>query len=494
MEIEHEQKEQNEQQKQLEEDSVPDIPVVRTNTPRPFTFESFVTQNGQIGQKGQIEQIGWQHDTRQPANEMLSAFPHEAPSAPPVPEEVGEAGEAGEADEQEDSVHTSGAVEATPLPLSPTLAMAGATEQEFVWLFEYGLEMDYALLNSPDRLNNAALLYGPAVLKGYTLAFAVVEAQQQKVVATIAPLPAPGAEVWGIVYRIPRRLIEQDNHELPLLDSAHGAVPPDNVFERVEVVVAEVYRGRELSCLTYITTHIPHIPAAQVTDTQYLQRLLEIARKQKLPDDYTQKLTVSGMNGATTNSLQTIPTEQNTEPLPVVVDRQNTSLQPTREEQIQSIQSIQPVQVTPVPHTTGLVVFACFSGILLLAALALAVIQGLGLVADTFTSGFTPLNVPWYVLLYGLIGGSSSCLITLGKRYGRNGRYRQTGVDLPVFVIIVWCSRPFIGVVLAMLSYLLLNTGLFAPLGNVTQHMMLSSLLAVLTGFCEGWLCEKQIT
>ena len=70
----------------------------------------------------------------------------------------------------------------------------------------------------------------------------------------------------------------------------------------------------------------------------------------------------------------------------------------------------------------------------------------------------------------------------------------DAGVELPVFVIIVWCSRPFIGVVLAMLSYLLLNTGLFAPLGNVTQHVMLSSLLAVLAGFCEGWLYEKQIT
>lgn len=423
---------------------------------------------------------------------MLSAFPHEAPSAPPVPEEVDEADEA---DEQEDSVHTNGAVEATPLPLSPSLSMTGATEQEFVWLFEYGLEMDYALLNSPDRLNNAALLYGPAVLKGYTLAFAVVEVQQQKVVATIAPSPTPGAEVWGIVYRIPRRLIEQDNHELPQLDSVHRAVPPDNVFERVEVVVTEAYRGRKLSCLTYITTRIPCIPAEQVTDAQYLQRLQEIARKQKLPDDYAQELTVSDMNGSTTNSLRTITTEQNTEPLPVVVDRQNTSLQPTSEEQIQSIQ---PVQVTPLPRTTGLVVFACVSGILLLAALVLAVIQGLGIVANTFTVGFTPLNVPWYVLLYGLIGGSISCLITLGKRYGRYGRYRQTkvdaGMELPVFVIIVWCSRPFIGVVLAMLSYLLLNTGLFAPLGNVTQHVMLSSLLAVLAGFCEGWLYEKQIT
>ena len=76
VETEHEQSEQNEQQQQLEEDSVPDIPVVRTNTPRPISFESFVAQNGQIERAGQI---GWQHDTRQPADEMLAAFPHEAP-------------------------------------------------------------------------------------------------------------------------------------------------------------------------------------------------------------------------------------------------------------------------------------------------------------------------------------------------------------------------------------------------------------------------------
>ena len=474
MEIEHE---QNEQQQQLEEDSIPEIPIVRTNTPRPFSFETFVAQGGQVGP---IRQTGWQHDTRQAADEMLSTFPHEAPSAPPVPEE------AGEADEQEDRVHTNGAVESTPLPLAPDVAMAGATEQEFVWLFEYGMEMDYALLNSPDRLNDAALLYGPAVLKGYTLAFAVVESQQQKVVATIAPSSAHGAEVWGIVYRIPRRLIEQDDNEVSLLDRVHGAVPPGNVFERIDVVVTETYRRRELSCLAYIIMHIPRIQARQVADTEYLQRLLEIGRKQKLPDDYLQALSVSNMNGATTTGLQSAPTEQNTEPLPVVGDRQNTSLQTSS---IEQAQPVQPVRTTPLPQSrvTGFVVFASFNSVLLLAALALAVIQGLGIASDTFTSGFTPLHVPWYVLLYGLIGGCISCLVTLGKHN------RRPKVDLPVFVIIVWCSRPFIGVVLAMLSYLLLNIGLFAPFGNAAQHVMLSSLLAVLMGFCESWLFRKQI-
>lgn len=468
MEIEYE---QNERQKQLEEDSISEIPVVRTNTPRPFSFETFVAQSGQIG---------WQHDTRQAADGMLSAFPHEAPSAPPVPEE------AGEADEQEDSIHTNVAVESTPLPLSPTLAMADATEQEFVWLFEYGLEMDYALLNSPDRLNDAALLYGPAVLKGHTLAFAVVETQQQKVVATITPSSVSGAEVWGIVYRLPRRLTEQNGNELSQLDRIHGAVPPDNIFERVDVVVTEAYRGRELSCLAYITAHIPHIQTRQVADTAYLQRLLETASKQKLPTDYLQALSVSNTNGAFTSNSQSTLTEQNTEPLPVVGDRQKTSLQASS---IEQEQLVQPVRITPLPQAriTGLAVFASFSSVLLLSALALAVIQGLGIASDIFTTGFTPLNVPWYVLLYGLIGGCISCVVTLGRHN------RRTEVDLPVFVIIVWCSRPFIGVVLAMLSYLLLNTGLFAPPGNAAQHVMLSSLLAMLMGFCESGLFKKQI-
>ncbi|MEO8971290.1 MAG: gamma-glutamylcyclotransferase family protein [Ktedonobacteraceae bacterium] len=473
--------EQNERQKQLEEDSVPEIPVVRTNTPRPFSFDAFIAQNGQSVLNGQI---GWQHDMKQTADEMLSAFPHEAPSAPPVPEEV---------DEQDDGVRTGVAVEATPLPLSPGEAIADATEQEFVWLFEYGMEMDSALLNSPDHLNNAALLYGPAVLKGYILAFAVVESQQQKVVATIAPSSALSAEVWGIVYRIPRRLTEQDDNKLPRLDRVHGAVSPNNVFERVEVVVTEAYRGRELSCLTYIATHTPHVLAAQVMDIAYLQHLLEIARKQKLPDDYMQTLNIANMSGATTNSAQPLSVEQNTEPLPVVVEAQDTPLQIPgieRIEQIKPAQSIQPAHSSPLPRSrhTGPVVFACFSSLLLLAALALAVIQGLGIAGDTFTSGFAPLNVPWYVLLYGLIGGSISCLVTLGRMYGR------AIAELPVFVIIVWCSRPFIGVVLAMLSYLLLNSGLFVLTGNAAQHAMLSSLLAVLTGFCEGWLFKKQIS
>ena len=467
MEIEHE------QQKPLEEQSVPEISVIRSNTSRPFSFETFVAQNGK---SGLMRPAGWAHDATQAAGEIQAAFPHEAPSAPPVPEEV---------DEQEAGVRTDVAVESTPLPLSPGVAMADATEQEFVWLFEYGIEMDQALLNSSDRLNNAALLYGPAVLKGYSLAFAVVESQQQKVVATIVPSSARSAEVWGIVYRIPRRLIEQGDNELSQLDRVHGAVLANNVFERVEVVVTEVYRGRELSCLTYSVAHIPHQRAALGADTAYLQRLLEIARKQKLPDSYIQALAASIMVGATTNIAQSPPTEQNTEPLPVVVDRQESSLQTSGVEPLQHMQPVQNIALAQ-SRNISVMVFVCVSSLLLLAALTLAVIQGLGIAGNVFTSGFAPLNVPWYVLLYGLIGGSISCLVTLERRYG------QVGVKLPGFVLIVWCSRPFIGVVLAMLSYLFLNAGLFMTVGSAEQHVMLSSLLAVLASLCEGWLFKQR--
>jgi len=470
--IEHE---QQKPQKPLEEQGVPEISVVRSNTSRPFSFETFVAQNGESGLR---RPVGWPHDATQAASEIQAAFPHEAPTAPPVPEEV---------DEQGEGVRTNVAVESTPLPLSQGVAMADATEQEFVWLFEYGMEMDHALLNSSDRLNNAALLYGPAVLKGYTLTFSVGVSQQQKVVATIAPSSARRAEVWGIAYRIPRRLIGPRDNELSQLDRVHGAVPPNNMFERVEVVVTEAYRGRELSCLTYIAAHIPHqrVALGASVDTAYLHRLLEIARKQKLPDNYIQALAASSMDGAATNIPQSPPTEQNTEPLPVVVDRQESSLQISS---VEPVQDMQPVQNKPLPQSrnTSVMVFVCVSSLLLLAALILAVIQGLGIAGNVFTSGFTPLNVPWYVLLYGVIGGSISCLVTLERRYG------QVGVELPNFVLIVWCSRPLIGVVLAMLSYLFLNAGLFMTAGSAEQHVMLSSLLAVLASLCEGWLFKQR--
>lgn len=483
---------ETEHEQQQDEQSVPEIPVIRSNTPRPLSFDGLVAQHGKNGKSG------WQHNTALVTDEMLSVFPQEAPLAPPVPEEVDDVPTA--------PIEVPG--ELTPLPLPPTMVNADTPAQEFIWLFEYGLEMDNAILNSADRLHNLALLYGPAVLKGYRLVFAVVESLQQQVVATIAPLAIPDAEVWGIVYRIPRRLLEQENDEASELDRVHAAAPPASVYERVEVVVSEAYRGRELPCITYIarhdlyTRHIQQQQAAQISDAAYLQHLLQVAKNQALPDDYIQALALSIVSNATTNRTPSPTTEQNTEPLRVLADKQekqDSSLSASSAEPILPIQTIQTTQSSQMSQSVslsqsrnvGLVLFACYLGVLLLLALTLAVMQGLGIFDTIFTASFTPLNVPWYVLLYGLIGGNISCLVMLGRRYGRSG---QAIGDLPDFVITVWCIRPFVGIVLAMLVYLLFNAGLFVPLGNAEQHHMLFSSLAVVAGFGERLLFTKQIT
>jgi uncharacterized membrane protein len=60
-------------------------------------------------------------------------------------------------------------------------------------------------------------------------------------------------------------------------------------------------------------------------------------------------------------------------------------------------------------------------------------------------------------------------------------------------VLITWYTRPYFGVILAGLVYLLLNSGLFTLSGSAEQHTMLFSLLAVLAGACEGWLFFRRI-
>ena len=63
---------------------------------------------------------------------------------------------------------------------------------------------------------------------------------------------------------------------------------------------------------------------------------------------------------------------------------------------------------------------------------------------------------------------------------------------LPNFVLITWFTRPYIGVILAVVAYLLLNSGLFVLGGSAEQHNTIYSLLAVLAGSCEGWLFYKM--
>jgi len=438
----------------------PGAPIVRSSTPRPLSFGLFGPNTSQS------------QATQQPGHDTTSVFPIEAPSAPPLPEEYGESEQGGE--------ETPGALEATPLP--GRSERAEELSGEFLWLFEYGLEMDSAILNSSKRLDGLALLYGPAVLKGYELTFDVISSRNGPGVASILPSRKREAEVWGILYRVPRRLTAQLDNEPALLDRIHSAAPPDGLFERLSVTVHEAYRGREIPCITYIASATARnqfhlLPRdRQIIDPIYAQRLLETARKQKLPGDYLHEL--RGLIAPHESVQPAVPVapgtavEQNTEPLPVFFDERRT------------LAAAPGVRKAPSqPRNTGMVIFALYLVCSLLAVFTFAILQGLGVASNLFAGGFAPLDIPWFVLVYGLIGGCLSCIVSLGRHHPTN---------LPNFVLITWFTRPLIGSVLAVLAYLLLNSGLFVLNANVEQHHTLYSLLAVLAGACEGRLFYRR--
>src|SRR2546428_1987780 len=437
----------------------PGAPIVRSSTPRPLSFGRFGSNSSQ------------NEATQQPGHDTISIFPVEAPSAPPLPEECGESEQGGE--------ETPRAVEETPLP-----GRAESSEDvsaEFLWLFEYSLEMDLAVLNSSERLGGLALLYGPAVLKGYELTFDVISSPGGQGVASILPSRKREAEVWGVLYRVPRRLIERLDDKPAPLDRIHAAAPPDGLFERLAVIVHEAYRGRQITCITYLASanarnqfHL--LPRdRQVIDPSYAQRLLETAGRQKLPGNYLRELrelTVS--HESPVAPVQPVTArralEQNTEPLPVLIDEKR------------NMAAAHGGQKTPSqPHNRGMVIFALYLVCSLLAVFTFAILQGL--VANLFAGDFAPLGIPWFVLVYGLIGGCLSCIVSLGRQHPAN---------LPNFVMITWFTRPLIGSVLAVLAYLLLNSGLFVLSASVEQHHTLYSLLAMLAGACEGWLSYRR--
>ena len=358
--------------------------------------------------------------------------------------------------------------QATPLPL-PGRA---ESPNEFIWLFEYGLEMDAAFLNERERLNGSAHLYGPAVLKGYRISLEAVASSTGQVVATILPGREYAAAVWGVLYRIPLRLIEAPDDEPPLLDKIH----PAPYFEPLDVVVYEPYRKRELACITYIASTFARrqfhlLPLEQQgIDPWYAKHLLESARQHKFPGEYLQELLIR-----TASKVETRPTplEQNTEPIAVVPGK--TDARPS---------------TTAMPGTSNLaqrnrwpMALAAYLLVLLLAALSLAVVQGLGLLSTIFTAHFAPLGIPWLVLLYGLLGGCVSCIVMLG---------RQHTINPPGFVVVTWFARPYIGAILAALAYLALNSGILVLTGSVRQPGALFSLVGALAGLCEGWIFYRR--
>ena len=422
------------------------VSVVRASTPRPLSFARPASESEQTTAGSYAD----------PAD-----FPIEAPAAPPLPEEP------------EDS--QSGVPAVTTSIASPVTSKQPDTiTSEFIWLFEYGLAMDENHLNSATRLNGQAYMYGQAVLKGYRVEAITLQNGQAAITLARSPLPEP--EVWGVLYRIPRRLAEQTGSEPSALDRAYAAYQ----FTATPVIAQEVYRKRAVQCITYMLSEtarkdfVSSAPVEAHFDPSYARRLLEVARQQRLPEAYLQELaTLTGQHAAEAPALVPRRIEQNTEPLPVI----DTS---SLAEQVPAIAGY--TASTPTPGG-WLLALALYLVAVLMAALALAVVQTLGYWSQLFTASFAPLGAPWFVLLYGLLGGCISCMMTLG---------RSSRPLLPGFVILTWFARPFLGMVLAALAYLALSSGLFAMSAVPAQRYAIYSVAGAIAGLCEGWLFFRQ--
>jgi len=428
-----------------EEYVVPGVPIVRHSSPRPQSL-------------GLLASYGKQGDEP----ETMAVFPTKAPSAPPVPEAYEE--------------ETAEPAQMTPLPLAGQMA-AGEAGSEFLWLFEYALEMDSAVLNGAERLKGLALPYGSAVLKGYGLTFDALASTTSNTVATIVPMQE--AEVWGVLYRVPRRFVESRDAQPAVLDMVHAAVPPHGLFERVEVVVHEVLRARDVTCMTYIASatarNMFHLLPRhkQRVDVAYAQHLLAIASQQQFPEDYIHTLiTLTTSTEAGVSDLPKQAIEQHTEPLPMLPSVKHPA--ELRQEEIK--ESLQ-------PRNSGLVIFALYLVLMLTVVFVLAILQGVGVGRDVWPTNFTVVEVPWWVSVYGLLGGCLSAIVALG-------RLRST--SLPNFVLITWFARPYVGIVLAMLMYLLFQSGFVHTGGSSQEQQAALSVLAVLAGFSERWIFYKR--
>ena len=435
--------------------------VVRANTTRPF-----VARTSSESEDGGV-----------------APFPHQAPSAPPVPEEGMEETETRQPATQHITI---------PLPVpSPRVG------EEFVWLFEYGIEMDSALLNTAERLEGLALPYGPAQLKDYTLQVGYVELGTGQMTSTLfnVLLSRENAEVWGVLYRIPRRLTEAADNEVSLLNTIHGAAPPMQLYRPVTVEVYDPQRRRTLSCITYVLSSSAQrrwfpLTAQQKAEDSTMHRLFTIARKQRLPEAYLHLL-----YPALPIMPQAQPILQGEQPQEAaqweqrqIVRQQERETEPLRAVKELTAHTVCNTPYPQEPYTSPytarwLIIFACYLIVLLLAALTALVLQSLGMFDVAPSGSSAPLHVPEFVLLYGLIGGCMSNLIALK---------RLRGVQLPTFVLITWFARPYVGAILAIFAYLILSSGLVALNNNAMQQQAIYLLIGALAGLCERWLFVQR--
>lgn len=296
-----------------------------------------------------------------------------------------------------------------------------------------------------------------------------------RVIATAVHRPGCTAELWGVLYRVPRRVTQSSAGEPSLLDTIHSATSTQRLFQAVQLVVEDSFRSRSITCGAYLLT-----PDAQQrvqlqtleqmgSEALFVRRLIAIARKQKLPDHYLASL-AAAQTLAPSAQISPRP-ELNTDPLPAMKKVPDSS-----KEALTSLIALPPAR-------SLLSAFALYLAMLLLTVLFLALLQALGLAGPLSAPIFSPLGVPWLVLVYGLLGGCVSCLVSLGR-----ARYR----DLPAFVTLVWFSRPWIGAVLALFTYLLFNSGFFIFPLLALRHDALFPLIGAIAGLCEGWLFFRR--
>ena len=310
------------------------------------------------------------------------------------------------------------------------------------------------------------------------------EARTEQFLGTIVPSAEAGVEVWGILYRVPRRVTVRNDKQLSLLDRIHSAGTPSSLFAPIAVMVRETYHEREISCGTYAFTitarqQLRLLPPEQADAvTLLVRRIASLARKQKLPSHYlnipTQLASAEvapGVQGRGSDVATPLPREQNTDPLPIIKGK---NAAPDMVEFIQS--------PAKPPFSRLLVVLAIYLMFVLLIVLAFAVLQGVGFANRFLTVNLQLLGVPWLVLVYGDLGGNVSSIVALG---------RARRLNLPLFVLVLWFVRPFVGGVLALFAYLLLNSGLFTITGLAASHTTLLPLVGALAGLCEGRLFAR---
>ena len=499
----------------------PGIPIVRSNTPRPRSFDAMISSSGYL-QKSQ-------------QGELPPDFPAKAPSAPPLPEELDEdnvemvdLSNTGASSDQpvetsEQSGHISGLFFADLAP--------SHEQTDFFWLFEYGLEMDAAILNSQERLGGQAFWYGPAVLKGYRLMIGEQRIHNSRgpTIISIVPTPDNDGEVWGVLYRVPRFLLESVDGDPSLLDTIHAAIAPQKFFTPVEVVVQDIQQQHSVTSTTYIATDLARQQLQLVEtdqwygDPQLMQRMVEIARQQKLPEAYIRQylmpaLTTTGRlplvnmaephiahNTHTAHNAYELPSLPRSSPgiysapsippsLPstnpgrdasfVPKDLQTDALQAFKDNLLSTTSRLAVRRPEAPRDQRWLIAFSLYLVGLLLLLLILAIVQGVGAARGTLLGDFSPLGVPWQVLVYGLFGGCLSCIVSLGSM--------RTNIP-PLFVMITWFTRPFVGSILAVFSYIFLTSGLFLSTGSFARHPGFFWLIGTLAGLCE-WLlfCRRR--